>query len=156
LGGALLNKNNQNKQVSDFGIAKEGVSRVIRYIGATKIEEMMENEQYIEAFTHVQLGIEKILWDRIVEIFEGEKAIKVREAIDDYRRRKDRTHIQMGELIRWANFLGAIDDNENSDLIDFNSKRNNIIHGHGQWYHIETYKQALGKGIRFLNESGLV
>jgi len=62
-----LNKNNQNKQVSasDSGTGKEGArARIVRYIGAEKIEEMMENEEkyyIIDAFAHTQLGIEKIL-----------------------------------------------------------------------------------------------
>jgi len=152
-----LNKNNQNKQVSasDSGIAKEA-AWVVRYIGAGKIEEMMiEDEQYIEAFAHTQLGIEKILWDRIVEIFEGEKAMAVREVIDESRRGEDKSKTKTAELIKWAHFLGAINGDEYSDLIDFNNKRNRIMHGHGKWWYLEEYKEALKKGIRFLNENGL-
>ena len=151
-----MNKNNQNKQVSasDSGTGEEAV-RVVRYIGAGKIEEMMENGQYIEAFAHTQLGIEKILWDRIVKIFEGEKARKVREAIDKSREEKDKSPTSTFELIQWTHFLGAINDDEYSDLTDFNKKRNGIMHGHGQWWHLGEYKEALKKGIRFLNENGL-
>lgn len=32
---------------------------VTRYMGAKNIREMMQKDQYIEAFTHTQLGIEK-------------------------------------------------------------------------------------------------
>ena len=152
-----MNKNNQNKQIfaSDSGKAKEGVPRVVRYIGAGKIEEMMEDDNYIEAFAHTQLGIEKILWDRIVEIFEGEKVKRVREAIEESRRGEDRSITTTAELIKWAHFLGAINDDEYSDLIDFNRKRNGIMHSHGQWWYLEEYKAALKKGIRFLKENGL-
>jgi len=158
LGGALLNKNNQNKQIfaSDSGKAKEGVPRVVRYIGTEKIEEMMgDEEKYIVAFAHTQLGIEKILWDRIVEIFEGEKAKRVREVIEESTDEKDKPPTSTFELIKWAHFLGAINDDEYSDLTDFNKKRNGIMHGHGQWWHPEEYKEALKKGIRFLKENGL-
>jgi hypothetical protein len=160
LGGALLNKNNQNKQVSasDSGTAKE-TAGVVRYIGASKIEKMIEketieNKQYIEAFVHTQLGIEKILWDRIVEIFEGEKAMAVRQAIEDSRKGKDKSRTSTFELTKWAHFLGAITEDEFSELIDFNNERNRIIHGHGQWWDAEEYKEALKKGIRFLSENG--
>jgi hypothetical protein len=162
LGGALLNKNSQNKQLSasDSGVGEETALRLTRYIGARKIEEMIEKEriedkQYIEAFAHTQLGIEKILWDRIVEIFEGEKAIKVREVIEKSREEKDKSPTSTFELIKWAHFLGAINDDEYSDLTDFKKKRNDIMHGHGQWYYPEKYKEALKKGIRFLSENGL-
>jgi hypothetical protein len=159
LGGALLNKNNQNKQLSasDSGTGKEAArARVVRYIGAGKIEEMMEDEEkYIGAFAHTQLGIEKILWDRIVKIFESEKAIKVREVIEKSREEKDKSPTSTFELIKWAHFLGAINDDEYSDLTDFNKKRNGIMHGHGQWWYLEEYKKALKKGIRFLKENGL-
>jgi hypothetical protein len=154
-GEAPLDKNNQDKQASDYGVGEETDLRLTRYIGAGKIGEMIENGQHIEAFTHTQLGVEKILWDRIVKIFEGEKAIKVREAIEKIWEEKDKSPASTSELIKWAHFLGAINDNEYSDLKDFNMKRNDIIHGHGQWYYPEKYKEALEKGIRFLRENGL-
>ena len=153
-------KNNQNKQVSasDSGTAKE-TAGVVRYIGARKIgemiEETIENKQYIEAFVHTQLGIEKILWDRVVEIFEGKKVSRVRQIIEDSREGKDKSRTSTFELIKWAHFLGAITEDEFSELIDFNNERNRIIHGHGQWWDAEEYKEALKKGIRFLRENGL-
>jgi hypothetical protein len=151
-----LNKNNQSKQASDSGVGKETALRLTRYIGAGKIEEMMEDEEkYIEAFTHTQLGIEKILWDRIVNIFKGEKAIKVREVIEKSWEERVKSPASTSELIKWAHFLGAINDDEYSHIKDFNMKRNDIIHGHGQWYYPEKYKAALEKGIRFLRENGL-
>jgi len=115
----------------------------------------MEKRQYIEAFTHTQLGIEKILWDKIVRIFSGEKAMVVRRTIDESMRSKDRSPTTTSELIKWAHFLGAIDDNEFSDLEDFNKKRNMIMHGHGQWWYLEEYTEALNKGVRFLRRNGL-
>ena len=134
-----------------------GEFRVVRYKGTKNIVEMMERGEYVEAFIHAQLGVEKILWDKIVEIFEGEKAMKVRRAIEESERKKeDRSNTNTYELIKWATFLGAINVDESSDLRDFNSKRNKIIHGHGEWWHFKKkYKQALQKAIRFLEKNGL-
>jgi hypothetical protein len=148
----------KNKQIfaSDSGKGKDTIVRVVRYIGAAKIEERMKTgEDYIEAFAHTQLGIEKILWDRIVEIFEGEKAVKVRKVIEKSKAEKDKPPTTTHELIKWAHFLGAINDDEYSELTDFNRKRNSIMHGHGQWWHTKSYKEALKKGIRFLRKNGL-
>ena len=116
---------------------------------------MNKGEDYIEAFAHTQLGIEKILWDRIVEIFEGEKAVKVRELIEKSKDDKDKSPTSTFELIKWAHFLGAINEAEYSDLTDFNKNRNSIMHGHGQWWYSEGYIGTLKKGIRFLKENGL-
>jgi hypothetical protein len=151
-----LNENNRNKQLfaSDSGTAKEA-ARVVRYIGAGEIEKRMEKGDYIEAFAHTQLGVEKILWNRIVESFETKKAKVVRQVIEESNNGKDKSRTSTFELIKWAHFLGAINDDEYSDLTDFNKKRNGIMHGHGQWWHLEEYKEALKKGIRFLSENGL-
>lgn|SRR3989304_2403670 len=62
------------------------------------------------------------LWDKIVGIFESEKAMLVRKTIEESRGRTDRSNATTGELIKWAHFLGAIDNYEWSDLIDFNNK----------------------------------
>jgi len=134
-----------------------GEFRVVRYKGTTNIVEMIERGEYVEAFIHAQLGVEKILWDKIVEIFEGEKAMKVRRAIEESERKKgDRSNTNTYELIKWATFLGAINVDESSDLRDFNKKRNKIIHGHGEWWHFKKkYRQALQKAIRFLKKNGL-
>ena len=43
-----------------------GEFRVVRYKGTKNIVEMMERGEYVEAFIHAQLGVEKILWDKIV------------------------------------------------------------------------------------------
>lgn len=149
-----MSENGKSIEVSDFGRAEE-VVRVVRYIGGGKIRELMESDQYIEAFTHTQLGIEKILWDQIVGIFEGEQAMIVRRRVEESRKNDDRYNTGTAELIKWAHFLGAIDDTEFSDLVDFNKKRNGIIHGHGQWWHSRMYREALQKGIRFLERNGL-
>jgi hypothetical protein len=151
-----MNKNKQHKQesASDSGHAEES-SQVVRYVGASMINIMMENEQYAGSFTNIQLGIEYLLLNRIIEVFQGEKKIKVRESIEAYCRKKEKFFAQTAELIKWAYVLGAIDKNEYSDLKDFNKKRNIFIHGHGEWYNKEEYKEALIKGIRFLKDNGL-
>ncbi len=151
-----MNKDEQNKQTSDFGTGKEA-ARVVRYMGSKDIEGMIERGQYIEAFTHTQLGIEKILWDKIVGIFESEKATTVRTRIDQRRKAKykDRSLATTAELIKWAHFLTAINDDEFSNLNDFNVKRNYIIHGHGKWWYPKEYKNALRKGVHFLGKNGL-
>ena len=152
-----MNKNNQNKQASDSGTAKEA-ARVVPYIGARKIEEMMEKEEkyyIIDAFAHTQLGIEKILWDRIVESFETKRAKAVRQAIEESGKGEDKYYTTTRELIKWAHFLGAISDNEYYDLKCFNTGRNKIMHGHGEWWHLrQKNKAALKKGIQFLRENG--
>ena len=73
---------------------------VTRYMGAKNIREMMQKDQYIEVFTHTQLGIEKILWDKIVGIFESEKAMLVRKTIEESTGRTDRSNATTGELIK--------------------------------------------------------
>jgi len=91
-------------------------------MGAKNIRGMIRNEQCIEAFTHAQLGIERILWDKIVGIFKGEKAMMVRRTIGKSRGGEDKYNTKTYELIKWAHFLGAINDSEFSDLVDFNKK----------------------------------
>ena len=108
----------------------------------------MNNSEYIEAFVHCQLGIEKILWDKIVGVFSGEKASKVREAIDSWKK-----PTWTSELVKWAYFLGAIDHDECEKLGDFNDKRNKIVHR--QWWFGAEYKESLKKGIDFLDKNGL-
>jgi hypothetical protein len=61
----------KEKRVSNKVLVK-AKWRVIRYKGSKDIKEMIENEQFIDAFVHAQLGIEKILWDKIVGIFENQ------------------------------------------------------------------------------------
>lgn len=128
--------------------------QVVRYMGGKNIREMIKNEQYIEAFTHAQLGVERILWDKIVGIFKGEKARMVRTTIETSRKGRDERYTGTYELIKWAHFLRAINDSEFSDLKDFNDKRNDIMHGHGKWWHPEKYREALQKAIRFLEKHG--
>ncbi|MFQ5965806.1 MAG: hypothetical protein ACE5KZ_16155 [Candidatus Scalinduaceae bacterium] len=144
-----MTSNKHSKQVTDFGISKDHIT-VVRYMGAKLITEMMNQGQVFEAYIHAQLSIEKILWDKIVGLFKGEKAMLVRRTIDNSR---ERFQTSTYELIKWANYLGAINNNEFSDLIDFNKKRNNLIHGHGLWHHTKTFREALKKGIRFLGKN---
>jgi len=49
-------------------------------------------------------------------------------------RKKDKSDNRTFELIKWSYYVGVFNDNERSDLKDFNSKRNQIIHGHSKWY----------------------
>jgi len=116
---------------------------------------MMEEKHYIEAFAHTQLGVERILWDRIVQLFEGEKAGIVRQNIEDSKKGEDKRKTSTHELIKWAHFIGAINGREFVDLNEFNKGRNELIHGHGAWWHPNIYKSSLKKGIRFLKENRL-
>jgi hypothetical protein len=126
---------------------------VVRYKGATAIREMMKKDQMIEAFVHAQMGIENLLWDKIVEIFKDQKAREVRTAIETSNKGKDKTNTATYELLKWSHFLGAIDDKDFGHLIEFNNKRNDLIHKHGNWWATETYKEALQHGIRFLEQN---
>jgi hypothetical protein len=139
-------------KVSDHVTAKEDV-QVIRYKGSVNIKDLMKNKMYIEAFVHTQLGIEKILWDGIVSIFEPTKARAVRTTINH-----SKSLTKTVELIKWANYLGAINHDEYADLMDFNKKRNRVMHVHGKWWDVgeeESNREALRKGIRFLEKNGM-
>ncbi|MBM3119524.1 MAG: hypothetical protein FJ006_08265 [Chloroflexi bacterium] len=162
----MLNENNQIKHVADSGGGAEK-ALVVRYMGAKDIKEMMKGRHYVEAFAHAQLGIEKILWDKIVGLFQGEKAMQVRRTIEKNKTRRIkktrstttpaeliRSRTTTSELVKWAHFLGAITEPEFSDLNDFNDKRNNIIHGHGECWYPQEYSEALKKAIRFLRQNG--
>jgi hypothetical protein len=146
-----LNKSRRNRQVADTARETAGL---VRYIGAREIEERVARGDYIEAFVYAELGIEKILWERIIKVFKGGKAIAVRQAIEDSRKGKDKSRTSTFELIKWAHFLGAITEDEFNELINFNNVRNRIIHGHGLWWDLEEYKEILKEGIRFLRENG--
>lgn len=65
-----MTKSDEKKQVSDSGTEKDKV-RVVRYIGGKNIREITKRGEYIEAFTHTQLCVEKILRDRIREVSKG-------------------------------------------------------------------------------------
>ena len=140
---------NRNIESSDNGHGVD-VARVVRYKGTQQIVDMISRGEYIEASVHAQLAIEKILWDKIVQLFQGAKAMLVRRATEESKS-VTRTH----ELIKWAHFLGAIDDSEHGDLERFNAARNKILHGHGQWWDAKQYREALEKGIGFLKENGV-
>jgi len=144
----------ENKQISDHGKGEDKVM-VIRYEGSKNIRKMVMDDKYIEAFVHTQLGIEKILWDKIVTVFEREKTMVVRRTIEESRKGKDKQNTRTYELIKWAHFINTIDDNEFNELKDFNNKRNNLMHNHGGWWNKEYYKGALDKGIRFLEKNNL-
>jgi len=139
-------------EVRDSITLKEDI-QVVRYKGSRNIKEMMEKGMHIEAFAHSQLGIEKILWDKIVGVFEPNKASIVRAAIEQSKTDKQQTN--SFELIKWAHFLGAINDDEYRDLRAFNKRRNKVMHGHGEWWNIEASKDALQKGIQFLEKTGM-
>ena len=115
---------------------------------------MVRKSDYITAFTHTQHGIEKILWDKIVSVFQGLTSSEVRGRIDRVGSEKQ-SHIMTHELITWAFIVGGITDDEYRDLLEFNGNRNKIVHGHGNWWFGKNYKGALGKGIRFLEANGM-
>jgi dihydropteroate synthase len=145
----------EEKQVHDRIKLTEEVS-VIRYLGSKSIERMMENEQFIDAFVHAQLDIEKILWDKVVGIFKNEpvKAMEVRRRIDNFEGKKPTTR----QLIDWSYFLGAITREEFDALTEFNKARNRIIHGHGEWWVLDEnkkqyYKDKLKLAIQFLESN---
>lgn len=138
-----MNTSDENKKVVDSGRASDESAAIIRYKGTDLLRQMIDNGDYIEAFVHAQLGVEKILWDRI------ERTLK--KPIPD----KSRIHTY--ELITWAHFMGLINDTEFSKLIYFNKKRNEVIHGHGVWWHAQKqkYRSALRKAIQFLENNKL-
>lgn len=138
-----MNINNENKRVVDSGRVSDESAAIIRYMGTEQLRDMIDNDQYIEAFIHTQLGVEKILWDRT------ERSLK--KVIPD------KSRIHTFELITWAHFMGLINDTEFSKLIDFNKKRNEVIHGHGVWWHAQKqkYRSALRKAIQFLEDNKL-
>jgi hypothetical protein len=139
----------EKRTISDSGRGEEVVF-VTRYKGSKAIGEMIEKGQPIEAFAHAQLHIEKILWDRIVGVFSGQKNMEVRREIDKIQKK----HItRTSELIKWAHILGAINQDEYGDLVDFNKARNRLMHSHGEWYFSDKHRQALKKGIRFIERS---
>jgi len=88
-------------------------------------------------------------------VFEPDAAMIVRRTIEESREGKDKRSTRTYELIKWAHFLGALDDDEFSDLVDFNKKRNHIMHSHGQWLYAQKYGEALRKAIRFLQKNSL-
>lgn len=138
-----MNTSDENKKVADSGRASDESAAIIRYKGTDLLRQMIDNGDYIEAFVHAQLGVEKILWDRI------ERTLK--KAIPD------KSGIHTFELITWAHFMGLINDAEFSKLRDFNKKRNEVIHGHGVWWHAQKqkYGSALRKAIQFLENNKL-
>ncbi len=146
----------ENKQIfiSNHGKGEDKIM-ITRYEGSKNIRKMVIECKYIDAFVHTQLGIEKILWDKIVALFEGEKAMIVRRTIEESRQGEDKIYTKTAELIKWAHFLRAIDDNEFSSLVDFNKKRNHLLHRHGEWWNSDDYKKALEKGIKFLEKNNL-
>ena len=142
----------ENKQISNHGKGEDKVM-VVRYEGSENIRKMVRDGKYIEAFIHTQLGIERILWNKIVAVFEGGKAMVVRRTIEESKGGEDKQYTTTRELTKWAHFLNAIDDNEFSDLKDFNKKRNHLFHRHGEWWYKSKYEEALNKGIKFLEKN---
>jgi hypothetical protein len=148
-----MNKKEKERAVSDLAKGSNSVY-VVRYKGANALRDMINDNQVIEAFVHAQLAIEHILWDKIVELFELQKASEVRTKIENSKNGKDKANTSTYELIKWSHFLDAINNDDYSNLKDFNSKRNGLIHGHGNWWNVDIYKEALQKGIKFLEKNG--
>jgi hypothetical protein len=141
-----------NKFIHESGKGKEKIN-IIRYEGSQNIRKMIDEKKLIEAFVHTQLGIERILWNKVVCLFEGEKAMIVRRTIEETRKGNYKIYTKTAELIKWSHFLGAIDINEFNDLINFNQKRNHLMHRHGEWWDFNNYKEALERGIEFLEKN---
>jgi hypothetical protein len=139
---------NRSIEISDHGYAVDD-ARVVRYKGTQQMVDLINRGEYIEASVHAQLAIEKVLWDKIVQLFQGARAMLVRRTIEE-----SKSLTSTRELIKWAHFLGAINDSEHGDLLRFNAARNKIFHGHGQWWDAKQYREALEKGIGFLKENG--
>lgn len=147
--------NNKKEDMSVSVLAEGSVSvQVVRYKSANAIRALMKQNQIIEAFVHTQLAIETILWDKIVNNFKDQKTSEVRTKIENSKNGKDKANTSTYELIKWSHFLCALAEDDFSDLNDFNTKRNDLIHGHGKWWSSDTYKEALQKGIRFLEKNG--
>ena len=62
----------ENKQISDHGKGKDEIM-VVRHEGSESIHKMVKEDKYIEAFVHTQLGIENILWNKIVAFLKKKK-----------------------------------------------------------------------------------
>lgn len=137
-----MNTNNENKRVVDSGRALDESAAIIRYLGHEEIRQMIENGDYIGAFVHAQLGVEKILWDKVER--------KLNKPIPD----KSLVRSTF-ELIKWAHFMGLIDATEFEKLGNFNTGRNKVIHGHGVWWDAQKqeYRSALEKAIQFLENN---
>ena len=127
---------------------------VTKYQGVPQIRKMIENEDYIEAFTHTLHSIERILWNKIVGCFSGETATQVRRRIDESRDEANRHFVSTKELIEWAYIMGAISREERTELAAFNKSRNEIVHRHGGWAKSkELFNGDLEKGMRFIEQN---
>jgi hypothetical protein len=66
-----------------------------------------------------------------------------------------RNFISTSALITWAHIIGAIDDDEKKDLLKFNHQRNDIMHGHGNWWSAQSeFNDGVAKGVQFLEKNG--
>jgi len=123
-------------------------------LGSKQLRELVSEDKYLEAFIHTQLAVEKLLWDRIIGTLDAPKASNA-SAIMENERKKDRFPIGTWVLILWAHILGAIDEREFEILVDFNSKRNAVVHGHGRWWNVSVYSKSLDNAIAFVEKSGM-
>ncbi len=126
----------KEKSVEDFIHFQEKVE-VTRYKGSINIKEMMEKGSYIEAFTHCQLAIEKILLDKLVL------------------HNKKLSRLTTFQLIQQSYKDQVIDEKDYNDLLAFNNARNKIVHEHGKWWDASEYKQSLERGLKFLEKNGM-
>lgn len=111
---------------------------------------IMKQNRYIEAYALTQHAVEKILWDRFVGVFQGQKASQVRARIDGELSR----YIMTEELITWTYIIEGINDSEYRELRAFNKQRNRIMHGHGNWWNVGRFKESLNKAVTFLEMNG--
>src|SRR5690348_9188363 len=105
---------------------------VVRYEGSGDIKSMADRGEYVMAFAYTQQGIEKILWDKIVGVFQSPESSKMRIRIAELKKRQ--IYVTTLQLIYWAFIVGAIKGDELDDLKSFNSGRNSVVHGHGNWW----------------------
>lgn len=138
--------NNHDVNIEDHGNGDDGI-KITRYKGSKNIKEMIEEDKYIEAFTHCQMGVEKILLDKIAAI-DSDKSASIEKKIKE---EKFRTF----ELIKWSYLLGVITDDDYKKLRAFNKSRNKVIHGHGNWWNATDYKESLQKAVAFIETNGM-
>jgi len=132
--------------ISDSGKIEEKI-KITRYEGYGNIRKMVNEGKLIEAYVHAQHSIERILWDKAKGLFEGERGMIMTRTIDE-----SEETVSTNELLRWCHYLGVIDQAEYSALKNFNSERNKLIHEHGRWFYLSQLKDALNKGISFIEK----
>lgn len=115
---------------------------------------MEKNDNFIEAFVHCQLAIEKILFDMIAKSLGTRIELKLNK-FDKNGKEIQPAFFKTSELIRWSYLIGAIGKEEYNDLQAFNRSRNRIVHTHGKWWEKKEFRQNLSKGITFMEKNDM-